>query len=309
MSKILFTICSWANSKIDRLSTFLRHFFTASFPITFQTTFPTISLQPLMVCDCEDSEEPPCIKAFKDILPNGIVLKHKHSVSASRNAAIDFGKSHEFTHIMFFDDDDLYVSYDKFLEHFDDSHDMIVFESSNGFILRSSVLKIYRLDCIKKYFPEGLVREHAIWNPIIAKDFNSIKLVKGKFMIYLPSNQWSFCEDYFTKVLEYNRENTKDFSKKDWLFFYAENTLQIFIRDHKNNVKDTCLLLLAQYQQPSELCQLKDFTEYQQELLKYESKQFQKTLPDELFLNEFLKVVYEFTKDVLYEGKKLVWMP
>ena len=115
--------------------------------------------------------------------------------------------------------------------------------------------------------------------------------------------------DYFTKVLEYNRENTKDFSKKDWLFFYAENTLQIFIRDHKNNVKDTCLLLLAQYQQPSELCQLKDFTEYQQELLKYESKQFQKTLPDELFLNEFLKVAYEFTKDVLYEGKKLVWMP
>ena len=302
MPKILFVICSWSNSNINRLDTFLRHFFTQSFS-------ENPNLQSLMVCDCEESEEPPCLKTFKNILPNGLILKHKHSISASRNVAIDFGKSHGFTHIMFFDDDDLYVSYDKFLEHLDDEHDVFIFESSKGFMLRHSISKIYRLETLKKHFPEGLVREHAIWNPLIANECKTVKFIKGNFMIYLPSNQWSFCEDYFTKVMEFNKENSKDFSKKDWLFFYAENTLQIFTRDHKNNVKDTCLLLLAQYQQSSELCQLKDFTEYQQELLKYESKQFQKILPDEVFLNEFLKAVYEFTKDVFYEGKRIVWVP
>lgn len=302
MKKILFVICSWSKSNINRLDTFLKHFFTQGFS-------ENPNLQALMICDCEESEEPDCLKVFKNRIPNGIIIKHKHSISASRNVGIDFGKSHGFTHIMFFDDDDLYVSYDKFLDHLDDEHDVFVFESSKGFMLRHSISKIYRLETIKKYFPEGLVREHAIWNPLIANECKTVKFVKGKFMIYIPSNQWSFCEDYFTKVMEFNKENTKDFSKKDWLFFYAENCLQIFIRDKSNDVKDTCLLLLAQYQQPSELCQMKDLTQYQQELLKYESQQFQKTLPDELFLNEFLKVVYEFTKDVLYDGKKLVWMP
>ena len=301
-AKVLFVICTWPKSNINRLNMFLRHFFTQGFT-------ENDWLQALMVCDCNDSENPECLQTFKNKVPNGIVIKHKNSISGSRNVGIDFGKSHGFTYIMFFDDDDLYTSYDKFLEHLDNNHDVFIFESSQGFMMRSSVSKIYRLDTLKKYFPEGLVRENAIWNPLIANVCKTIKFIKGKFMIYIPSNQWSFCDDYFAKVVKYNKENTKDFSKRDWLFFYAENMLQIFIRDKTNDIKQTCLLLVAQYQQPSELCQLKDFTQYQQELLKYESREFQKTLPDELFLNEFLKAVHEYTKDVLYNGKKLIWMP